>query len=306
VSLTGVAKWLRQPSLGDGDPAATRSAALTKASEQSDQLTTDPSKAIIRWVAKLGATVVSGLGLAGAVSLMGAAVLWIRFKEAGLPSTQALDVVPESQLIVQGATATITALALGALTVLVLFSLDRTGQVTRASAIALALLWLGGVGYAIWGTRLGAGAVFLLALLGLVLIGASIGIGEVTGDRFVPFAAAVFVSAVVFAGAVNFAIAAQQNYIQPASVLRSPEGLGIRGFYIADTDDYIYLGVIREGYVPEEPGDAVPMYRIPRDAETRLLIGKLQPFETAVDETEQLRLQLKAAEEADDPLPPAP
>jgi hypothetical protein len=81
-------------------------------------------------------------------------------------------------------------------------------------------------------------------------------------------------------------------------------GQGIRGFYIADTDDFIYLGVMRKGFVPEE-GDAVPMYRIPRDAETRLLIGKLPSFDVAVPETEELRLQLKKTEEVDDPLPPA-
>lgn len=63
---------------------------------------------------------------------------------------------------------------------------------------------------------------------------------------------------------------------------------------------------IRGGYAPKEPGDAIAMYPIPRDAETRLLIGKLQPFATAVGETEQLRLQLEAAEETDDPRPRVP
>lgn len=304
--LTGIVNWLRQPALGaEGtDLDAAREAAQKDAEEKNDQLKTNPSTALLRWVAKLGATIVSGLGLAGVVSLIGAAVLWVRFKEAGLPSTQALDVVPDSQLTIDGGAATITALALGAIAVLVLFSLDRTAQITRASAIALGLLWLGGVGYAICGTDLNAGAVLLLALLGLVLVGASIGIGRVTGSRFVPFAGAVFVSAVLFGGALNLAIAAQQNFVQPAAVLRSPEGQGIRGFYIADTDDFIYLGVIRQGFVPEDPGDAVPMYRIPRDDETRLLIGKLQPFDDAVPETEELRQQLIEVDE-EDPLPPS-
>lgn len=306
MSPSRAVQWLRQPFLGAEDTEAARSETLKAAADNNEQLTTDPSKALMRWIAKLGATVISGLGLAGVVSLIGAAVLWVRFKEAGLPSIQALGVVPDSQLAVQGGVATITALLLGSLAVLVLFSLDRTGQVTNASAIALGLLWAGGVLYAICGTRLNFEAVALLALLGLVLAGTSIGIGKVTGSRFVPFAAAVFISAVVFGGAVSLAIAAQQNFIQPAAVLRSPEGLGIRGFYIADTDEFIYLGVIRQGFVPEEPGDAVPMYRIPRDEETRLLIGKLQLFDQAVTETEELRMQLKEAEQTDDPVPADP
>jgi hypothetical protein len=304
MSLSGVRRWLSEPFLESGDMAAARAKSLQAAAAKTEQLTDTPSKALLRWVAKLGATIVSGLGLAGVVSLIGAGVLWVRFKEAGRPSPQALDVVPESQLIVQGGAATITALVLGSLAALFLFSVDRTGGVTNASALALAILGVSGVGYAICYTELDSGAVASLTILALILVSTSIGIGKVTGERFVPFAAAVFVSVGIFGAAVSLAIAAQQNFIQPAAVLRSPEGQGIRGFYIADTDDFIYLGVIRKGFVPEEPGDAVPMYRIPRDAETRLLIGKLQSFDAAVPETEELRLQLKETEEVDDPLPP--
>jgi hypothetical protein len=135
------------------------------------------------------------------------------------------------------------------------------------------------------------------------LTAASVGISRVTGARFVPFAAAVFVSTVVFGAATSLLIAAQQDYVQPAAVLRSPDGYGIRGFYIADDADFIYIGVIRTNDVPDDPGDAVPMYRIPREDETRLLIGKLQPFDAAVEESEELRIQLKETELRNDPLP---
>jgi hypothetical protein len=302
MSVSGVLGWLQKP-FGESERAAqTRLQAAGDAAAAAQPA--DQSKTFLTWLGRVAAGIIAGLGLAGVMSLIGAGVLWLRFREAGLPTTQALDVVPEGQLIIQGAAATITALALGSLAVLILFSIDRTGLVTRGSAIALALLWLGGTGYAIIGTRLSWGAVLLIALLGLVLIGASIGIGKVTGNRFVPFAAAVFVSAGLVGAAISLAIAAQQNYIQPAAVLRSPEGHGIKGFYVADDADYIYIGVIREGFIPTGPGDAVPVYRIPREDETRLLIGKLQTFEAAVNEAEELRGQLKETEQFDDPLPP--
>lgn len=137
----------------------------------------------------------------------------------------------------------------------------------------------------------------LLAVLGLALVGVAIGVGKVTRDQYVPFAFAVFASTIAFAGAVNYAIAAQENFVQPAAVLRSADGQGIRGLYIADDDEYISIGVIRNGYVPPEADetvdDTIPMYRIPRTDETRLLIGKAQGFNDAVGETEALPRQLR-------------
>lgn len=275
-----------------------RASKAKEAAERAEQLTTAPSKALLRWIAKLGAGIVAGLGLAGVVGLIGSALLWQRFNEAGLPATQSLAAVPHDQRIIEGASGLIAAVLIGALAVAVLFSLDRTGRINRWSYGALALSLAGGVIFTIT-TDLVAGPVALLALLGTVLAGVCIGVGKVTGNQYVPFAFAVFVSTVVFAGAVNFAIAAQQNFIQPAAVLRSPEGQGIRGFYVADNDDFIYLGVIRADYRPSagahpgEPEAAVPLYRIPRTGNTRLLVGKLQGYDDAVAEAEDLRKQLK-------------
>lgn len=295
--LTAAMKWLRQPFMGTAETkeetAAARQQSIDDAAAKHEQLTNDPSKALIRWVAKLGAGIVGGLGLTGIVSVIGAAILYERFHEAGLPATQALAAVPEEQLLIEGAAGLIIVFLVAALAVTALFSLDRTGQITNATAIALGLLWLGGVAYAILETEVDGGTVLLLALLGLVLGGASIGIGKVTGALYVPFALAVFVSTVIFGGALNFAVAAEEDSIQPAAVLRDAKGLGLRALYIADNDEYIWIGVIRRHAVPRDSIDAVPLYRIARTPSTRLLIGKLQPFREAVDETLELRAQLR-------------
>jgi hypothetical protein len=272
---------------------------------QEDQLRNDPNKVVLRWLAKLGAGVVSGLGLAGLVSLVGAAVLFERFKQAGLPATQALNVVPDSQLTIEGASLLIASLLVGAVAVMLLFSLDHGGQVTRGSLVALALLYIGGMIWAIGGADLRVHVLLGLAALGLLLIAGSIGIAKVTGSSFVPFALAIFASTIVWSGALQFAIAADQNFAQPAAVLRSSEGAGIRGLYVGDNDDAIYIGVIRAGFEPNNPDDAPPLYRIPREDITRLLVGKPRKFEEAVSASESLRQQLKANEKLADPLPAA-
>jgi hypothetical protein len=275
------------------------------------QLQEDPSKALLRWIAKLGAAVVATLGLTGIVSLIGAAVLYERFEQAGLPATQALAAVPDEQLTIEGAAGLIAVLLIASVVVMVLFSLDRTGQITRATAITLALMWLGGVIWVICGTNINGKTVLLLAALGAVLALASIGVGRVTGALFVPFAAAVFVSTVVFGGTVNFAIAAEQKFIQPAAVLRE-EGCGLRGFYVADTDEHVYLAVLRrERGEDPAPGDTIPLFRFPREDTTRVHIGELLPYDEALDVSTELREGLTEREDPKedcDPIsqPPPP
>lgn len=270
------------------------------AEKRTEQMTDAPSKALLRWIAKLGAGIVSGLGLAGLMGLIGSAILYQRFEEAGLPATQALAVVPETQRVIEGASQIVVALMIGAIAVAFLFSADRTGRINDWSATALAGLLLAGIYYASK-AAIPMEQVVLLASFALVLVGVSIGVGKVTGDQFVPFAFAVFASTVVYAGAVAYAKAADDNLVQPAAVLRSADGPGIRGLYVADTDDFVYIGVIRGGFEPlpgVEPRDrdaSFPLYRIPRTDLTRLLVGRPRPFDDAVVEAEDLRNQLTEA-----------
>jgi hypothetical protein len=277
------------------DNQAAREAAAQRGQEEADQGKDDPSKTLLRWVAKLGAGIVSGLGLAGVVGLIGSAVLWERFDQAGLPATQALAVVPDDQRVIEGANGLIVAMLVAFLAVAVLFSLDRTGRVNLWSRLTLWGLVLAGVIVAIT-TELPFWSVFWLALLAIVLALTTTGVGKVTKDQFAPFAFAFFISAVVYAGAMNFSIAADQNFIQPAAVLKSMAGQGIRGFYVADDDDAIWIGVIRADNPECEtaaPEDSIPLYRIPKDEDTRLLIGQLKPYAEATCEAEELRQQLK-------------
>jgi hypothetical protein len=259
-------KWFRNPVAGhtwlwegrsvdlkpklSEDERTARGTVEDAADERAEQMTTDPSKALLRWIAKLGAGVVTALGLTGLMGLIGSAVLYQRFNEAGLPATQALAVVPDDQRVIEGVSQVAAALAIGAIAVAVLFSLDRTGRINFWSDLALLLLLGAGIFYAV-DADLPSEQVWLLGGLAVVLVGVSVGVGKVTGDRFVPFALAVFISTVVFAGAVEYAKAADENLIPPAAVLRSPGGEGIRGLYVADTEDFVYIAMIRGGFKPE-------------------------------------------------------
>jgi hypothetical protein len=62
---------------------------------------------IREWFLKTAATIIGGLGTAGAMVVIGSAVLWVRFREAGIPAVQAVSVQPKQEALVQGAQTTI-------------------------------------------------------------------------------------------------------------------------------------------------------------------------------------------------------
>ena len=231
------------------------------------------------------------LGLFGLFSfgawlvIVGSGVTWERFDQAGLPATQALDVVPESQLLKEGAKALFVAVVIGLFAVVAVFAFNPNAVITRGSFVVLGLLWLGAVLYAWLGTPVGFVTVVILAVVAGLLALASLGVGGVTGDYFGPFAAALFFATVIYAGVLNFAVAANEDLVQPVAALKEKSGHGLHGFYVADTEDFIYLGLIREDYVGNRMGDddapPIPLYRLPREDETRFLLGPPQPWNTA-------------------------
>jgi flagellar biosynthesis chaperone FliJ len=68
---------------------------------------------LLSWARSAAPAVLSGLGLSGLVSILGAAVLWSRFNSAGLPASEAVSDLPTGTLIVTGAASLVFYLVLG-------------------------------------------------------------------------------------------------------------------------------------------------------------------------------------------------
>lgn len=96
-----------------GKKASGAPAAQTKVSAQ-----------LISWARSAVPAVLSGLGLSGLVSILGAAVLWSRFNAAGLPASEAVGDQPTGTLIVTGAASLALYLVLALVAVLTVYLLQ--------------------------------------------------------------------------------------------------------------------------------------------------------------------------------------
>jgi hypothetical protein len=110
---------LRQKFKG-GLPSPQTGTEETKEAKARDQ------RVVIRdWGLKTAGAIIGGLGTAGALVVIGSAVLWVRFEEAGLPPVQAVSVQPRQEALVQGAEVAIAAVLAAIGLVAFLYMLDR-------------------------------------------------------------------------------------------------------------------------------------------------------------------------------------
>jgi hypothetical protein len=79
---------------------------------------------LVSWARSAVPAVLSGLGLSGFVSILGAAVLWSQFNTAGLPASEAVADQPTGALIVTGAASLALYLVLGLVAVLTVYLLQ--------------------------------------------------------------------------------------------------------------------------------------------------------------------------------------
>lgn len=193
-------------------------------------------------VLKAVGAVAAGIGVTGAVVVIGAALLWIRFKGAGLPATQAVSVQPKYEPLVQGAHTTIVFVLIALAVVLIMFFADPKGNIRGVTLVTLLALAFGAMVYAA-GTDLSCLTKVLLGVLAFLLVAGSIAVGRRTGDQFWPFAIAVFVAALMFSASSVLLIAKQQKFVQAVAVLRSPTDAGLTGIYVTATEKRIYLGI---------------------------------------------------------------
>jgi len=226
------------------------------------------------WGLKTAGTIIGGLGTAGAMVVIGSAILWIRFAEAGLPPIQAVSVQSRQEALVQGAEATIIGLliAVGAVVLMYVFDRDWTAvrlvmkrgdtarekreAKTKATAAekdakkphalnsgALAVLGalvLGAIIY-VWTLGVGGSGKLILTLLAIGLGVIVFWFGASPAKGFWAAAAAVFVSSIVFAGAAMYVVVKEQKYVQAVAILRDSDDRGVTGYYVAVADDKIYF-----------------------------------------------------------------
>ena len=79
---------------------------------------------LIEWAQAAVPAIASAIGFTGFVSVLGAAVVWMRFSTAGLPADQAVHDLPLSEWLATGAVSLILYLILGLLAVLVVYLLQ--------------------------------------------------------------------------------------------------------------------------------------------------------------------------------------
>jgi hypothetical protein len=268
------------------------------------------------WALKTAGTIIGGLGLATWMVIVGSAVIWARFDEAGFPPLQAVAVQPRTEALIQGAQVTLLCVLIAVAAVSLLYVLDsreteadakepadqhRTGWKTLACVVALAPL---GILWAIVGTELGVGSVVILSLLAGGLMAAALRMGLSRRKNFWALAGVVFVAIIAFAGVADFLIVKEQKFVQAVAILRDENDKGVLGYLVAATDEKIYIA---NAIGPDMPARK-PMQVIELGDEATYSVGPLENQEDATARTRSMlkRLKLIRRKNPADPKPAEP
>lgn len=263
------------------------------------------------WFLKTAGAVIGGLGIGGAMVVIGSAVLWIRFKEAGLPPIQAVSVQPNHEALVQGAQVTVVFVLIAVLVVVALYISDfrEEGEAKGTAGsdeendpdpsvkrpIMARTKWLLGVPpllgiiWMVSFTDLGVLWVLALSVLAVALGLACLWVGISESKNFWALAAAVFVAVIVFAGAAGYAIVQEQKFVQAVAILRGENDAGLTGYYVAATDKKIYFAnsIGTDGRAAPE---RKPMQEVALNEAVTYSVG---PLESAADATARAQAMLR-------------
>jgi hypothetical protein len=237
-----------------------------------------PKEPVIQaWFLKTAGAIIGGLGTAGAMVVIGSAVLWIRFKEAGIPPIQAVSVQPKQEALVQGAQTTLFFVFFAVAVVAALYILDFPKEqspqdevdeekerekekkkksnetaptvtpdpgdprrIKLRTKVCIAALPFVGTCWLI-PTSLGFWAVVTLSLVAVLLTVACLWIGRRADKNFWALAAAVFASIIAFAGVSTYVITQEQKFVQAVAILRGTDDVGLTGYFVAATDTRVYF-----------------------------------------------------------------
>lgn len=228
-------------------------------------------------VVKVLGAIATGIGVTGAVVVVGAAVFWARFDAIGLPATQAVAAIPRTELLVQGAQEMIIFVLVGLGAALAIALADPKGVITRGSLIVLGLLVAGAIIYPVFLTALSGGWVLFLIGLAIAFALASIGIAFATEHRLMPLLVSVFIASFLFSATCAFGIVKAQKYAQAIAIHfglnEQKKDEGITGIYVTATEKTIYYA--RSDL---DGGTDAGLYEVPRADTTTYAVGELEPI----------------------------
>jgi hypothetical protein len=214
------------------------------------------------------ASVATAIGVIGLLAAVGGAVTWLRVTQVGIPTQTALSVTPKHDLIALGATGLVIFVGLAVLIVAALFALDPKGHGEGPTVWTALFLVVGALYYVVRVADFDGRSERILIATVIALAICCVRIARATGERFVPFGVTVFFAVLLFGAVVTYRAESDHPRVQPAAVLRGDERTGLVGFFVAATDDRIYIArLTRES----RPG---ALYDFKRDDKTRLAVGR--------------------------------
>jgi hypothetical protein len=92
-------------------------------------------------VAKVGPILLTAAGFLGFVAVVGGVVVWFRFYTAQIPSVQAIDAMPRSEMLVNGAVPLILFGVVGVVAVAACYAIDNQGKATEGMARSLMVIF---------------------------------------------------------------------------------------------------------------------------------------------------------------------
>jgi hypothetical protein len=212
------------------------------------------------------AAVATAIGVVGLATLVGGAVTWVRLSQVGLPTQTALSLLAKNDLVALGATGLVIYVGLAILLVAVLFAADPTGRVTGFTLLTLLVLGIAAVVYVLAAAFSWTSRAVLIAVV-IALFAACLRLGPATDKRFLPFGVAAFFGVLLFGAATTYRFESDHPKVQPAAVVQD-KGPGVIGFFIAASEDRVYLARLQRG---DRPG---ALYDLNRDSKTRFAVGR--------------------------------
>ena len=241
-------------------------------------------------VLKVAGAAATGITATGFVVVVGAAVFWFRFNELHLPATQAISVMPKSELLVQGAQQSIIFVAIGLAAVLLLLFIDPKGQVLGGTLLVLGALALLAVCYLL-STKLSICTGILMAVVAFVLLAGCAAIGHRSGSTFWQLALALFVATLAYSSAVGILVVKQQRYAQGVAILRGADDAGVTGLYVTAGTETIYFARASNSSLDEKGEVRRALFEVDRDGAT-FAVGPLEPAAKAEARAGTMLVQL--------------